>query len=72
LTIDLISRHFPDEQSGAAVGSYESAYGIGAAIGPILAGSTAALLDVRFSFVTTSLFAILMMIIAATGRTSPS
>jgi MFS family permease len=69
LTIGLISRHFPDEQNGAAVGSYESAYGIGAAIGPTLAGSVAALSDVRFSFVTASLFAILMMIIAAFGRT---
>ncbi len=68
LTIDLISRHFPDEQSGAAVGSYESVYGIGAAIGPTLAGSAAAMLDVRFSFVMASCFAILMMIIAATGR----
>ena len=69
LTIDLISRHFPDEQNGAAVGSYESVYGIGSAIGPILAGSIATLLDVRFSFVVASLFAILMVIITAAGGT---
>ena len=69
MTIGLISRHFPDEQNGAAVGSYESVYGVGAAIGPTLAGSVAALSDVRFSFVAASLFAILMMIIAAAGKT---
>jgi len=69
LTIGLISRHFPDEQSGAAVGSYESVYGIGAAIGPTLAGSVAALSDVRFSFVAASSFAILMMAIAVVGKT---
>jgi len=69
LTIGLISRHFPDEQSGAAVGSYESVYGIGAAIGPTFAGSVAALSDVRFSFVAASSFAILMMVIAVVGKT---
>ena len=72
LTIDLISRYFPSEQNGAAVGSYESVYGVGAAIGPILAGSVAALLDVRFSFVMASLFALLMMVITVTGKTYPT
>ena len=69
LTIGLISRHFRDEQVGAAVGSYESVYGIGSAIGPTLAGTVAVLSDAKFSFVTASLFAILMMIIVAAGKT---
>jgi MFS family permease len=72
LTIGLISRHFRDEQVGAAVGSYESVYGIGSAVGPTLAGTVAVLSDVRFSFVTASLFAILMMIIVAAGKTFSS
>jgi MFS family permease len=69
LSISLISRHFPNEQAGVAVGSYESAYGIGSAIGPILAGAVAAWSDVRFSFVSASVFAILMVILASTGKT---
>jgi MFS family permease len=69
LTIGLISRHFRDEQVGAAVGSYESVYGIGSALGPTLAGIIAVLSDARFSFVTASLFAILMTIIVAAGKT---
>lgn len=69
LTIGLISRHFRDEQVGVAVGSYESVYGIGSAVGPTLAGIIAVLSDARFSFVTASLFAILMTIIVAAGKT---
>ena len=69
LTIGLISRHFRDEQVGAAVGSYESVFGIGSALGPTLAGFIAVLSDARFSFVTASLFAILMMTIAVAGKT---
>jgi len=69
LTINLISRHFPDQQAGAAVGSYESVYGIGSMIGPIFAGSVAVFLDVRLSFISASLFAILMMIMVASAKT---
>jgi MFS family permease len=68
LTIGLISRHFRDEQAGAAVGSYETVLGIGNAIGPIYAGTVAAISNVQLSFMTVSLFTILMVIIAATGK----
>lgn len=40
LSIGLISRHFQDEQAGAAVGSYETVVGIGNAIGPVLGRSS--------------------------------
>ena len=69
MSISLISRHFPKEQVGAAVGSYESAMGVGATIGPIFAGTVADISNVGLSFVSASFIAILMMIIAATGRT---
>ena len=68
--LNLVSRHFRDEQVGAAVGSYESVYGIGSALGPTLAGTVAVMSEARFSFVTASLFAILMTIIVA-GKTYP-
>ena len=69
LSISLISRHFPDEQAGAAVGSYETVNGIGNAIGPILAGVVAAVSNVKWSFISASFFAILMLIVAARGKT---
>jgi MFS family permease len=68
LSIGLISRHFLDEQAGTAVGSYESVIGIGNAIGPALAGVVAAVSNIQLSFVSASFFAILMAIIAATGK----
>ena len=68
LSIGLITRHFPDTQSGAAVGSYESVYGIGSVIGPILAGSLATLSGPSFSFICAAFFAILMIVISAKAR----
>jgi MFS family permease len=69
LSIGLISRHFPDAQAGAAVGSYESVYGVGAAIGPLMAGGLAAFSDPRLSFMIVSLFALLMTLTSATAKT---
>lgn len=69
LSIGLISRHFPDTQAGVAVGSYESVYGIGSAIGPLIAGGLAAFSDARLSFISVSLFAILMTVTSATAKT---
>jgi MFS family permease len=69
LSIGLISRHFPDAQVGVAVGSYESIYGVGSVIGPLMAGGLAAFSDPRVSFITVALFAVLMMATAAFART---
>jgi len=69
LSIGLISRHFSESQLGAAVGFYESTYGVGAVIGPILAGTLATILDVRLGFVSAAFAGVLMMIIAARAKT---
>ena len=69
LCMSLVSRHFSDAQTGAAVGSYESVYGMGSAIGPMIAGVLATVSDPRMSFVSVSIFAVLMMIVAAFART---
>ena len=69
LSIALVSRHFSESQLGAAVGLYESIYGIGAAIGPILAGILATILDIRLSFVSTAVAGVLMMVISAKAKT---
>lgn len=69
LSIGLISRHFSEAQLGAAVGFYESTYGVGGVIGPVLAGFLATMWDVRLSFVSAALCGVLMMIIAARAKT---
>ena len=60
ISIALISRSFPSERAGIAIGSYESVYGIGAALGPLFAGAIAAVSTVSESFLAVALLAILM------------
>jgi MFS family permease len=67
ISISLISRNFPPERAGAAIGSYESVYGVGAAIGPIFAGAVATISTVRDSFLVVMLFGLLMAALAQRG-----
>ena len=69
-SINLLSRYFPTERTGIAVGSYESVYGIGSVVGPLLGGTVAAIAGIRFSFALASFFAILMASVAVVGKTS--
>jgi MFS family permease len=70
MMISLISRHFPSEKLGIAVGSYEGVYGLGAALGPILAGSLAVFLGVRWAFALFSLFGAVMFLFVTIGKSS--
>jgi MFS family permease len=69
ITISLISRHFPDEKLGAAVGSYETSVSIGQAVGPFLAGTIASLANVQFSLLLMAIFGLLMAGFTFTGQT---
>ena len=69
LSIGLISRHFSERQLGAAVGFYESIYGVGAVIGPVLAGVLAAIVSVRLSFLSAAFAGVLMMVVAVKAKT---
>jgi MFS family permease len=69
LSIGLVSRHFLDEQAGAAVGSFEAVDGLGNAIGPVFVGFVAAVSMVQLGFISASFFAFAMVIIAAAGKT---
>jgi MFS family permease len=57
ITLSFISRHFPNETMGAAAGSYEGVWGIGSAVGPILAGFIVQSANIRWAFVLISLSA---------------
>ncbi len=61
LSISVISRHFPHEKLGVAVGSYETTFGIGFAVGPFMAGTVAAMAGISWSFLLTSFLAVLML-----------
>lgn len=62
LVINLISRHFPSAKLGVAAGSYEAVFGIGSAVGPILAGVVAQLANIHWAFALMSVFAALMFV----------
>ena len=69
IAISLISRHFPVERAGIAVGSYETAVNWGETLGPYLGGLLAAGTNVGSSFLMISVFGLLMAIFALNGRT---
>jgi len=60
VVISFISRHFPNEKVGVATGSYEAIFGLGSAVGPILAGILAQFTSIHWAFVLISLFAAIM------------
>lgn len=71
VVISFISRHFPNEKVGVATGSYEAVFGLGSAVGPILAGIFAQLTSIRWAFALMSLFAAIMfMVVNLRNRTS--
>jgi len=65
VVISFISRHFPNEKVGVATGSYEAVFGLGSAVGPILAGILAQLTSIRWAFALMSLFAAIMFMVAS-------
>lgn len=67
ITINLISRHFPDESAGAAMGSYETSVNTGETVGPYLAGALASATNIESSFLMMSIFGVLMAAFAANG-----
>jgi len=68
-TISLISRHFPNNRIGAAIGSYETTFGAGFAVGPLLSGAIAALTNISTAFLMTAFFGIMMVFFTYAGRT---
>ncbi|MGD0176051.1 MAG: MFS transporter [Candidatus Bathyarchaeia archaeon] len=72
LMINLISRHFPAEKLGVAVGSYEAVFGLGSVMGPILAGSLASFGSARWAFVLFSLFGAVMFLFVTIGKSLQS
>ncbi len=68
VVISFISRHFPNEKVGVATGSYEAVFGLGSAVGPILAGILAQLTSIHWAFVLMSFFAAIMFMAVSLRR----
>jgi DHA1 family multidrug resistance protein-like MFS transporter/DHA1 family quinolone resistance protein-like MFS transporter len=64
ISITMISRSFTTERSGIAIGSYESVYGLGSALGPVFAGAIAAISTVSESFLAVAVLGLLMAAMA--------
>jgi MFS family permease len=69
VTIDLVSRNFSAERTGAAIASYETVINMGETVGPYIFGMLTAITTVGRSFLLMSLFGFFMAVFAVSGTT---
>ena len=69
VTINIVSRNFPDEQSSTAVASYETVINIGGTVGPYIFGLLSIITTIGRSFLLMSIFGIFMALFAVNGTT---
>ena len=69
ITIDIVSRNFPDERAGMAVASYETVINMGGTIGPYIFGMLTVVTTIGTSFLLMSVFGIFMALFAINGTT---
>jgi len=69
ITIDIVSRNFPDERAGVAVASYETVINMGGTIGPYIFGMLTVVTSIGTSFLLMSAFGIFMALFAINGTT---
>ena len=69
VTIDIVSRNFPDERATTAVASYETAINIGGTVGPYIFGMLTVITTIGRSFLLMSIFGIFMALFAVNGTT---
>ena len=69
VTINIVSRNFPDEQTSTAVPSHETAINIGGTVGPYIFGTLTIITTIGRSFLLMRIFGILMALFAVNGTT---
>jgi len=69
VTIDIISRNFPDERAGMGIASYETVANMGATVGPYIFGMLTVITTIERSFLLMSIFGIFMALFAVNGAT---
>jgi MFS family permease len=68
VTIDIVSRNFPDERATTAVASYETAINIGGTVGPYIFGMLTVITTIGRSFLLMSIFGIFMALLRLTEQ----
>jgi len=69
VTINIVSRNFPDERTSTAVASYETVINMGGTVGPYIFGMLTIITTVGRSFLLMSIFGIFMALFAVNGTT---
>ncbi len=69
VTIDIISRNFPNKRASTAVASYETVINIGGTVGPYFFGMLTVITTIGRSFLLMSIFGIFMALFAVNGTT---
>jgi len=67
VTIDIVSRNFPNERTSTGVASYETAINIGGTVGPYIFGMLTVITTIGRSFLLMSIFGIFMALFAVNG-----
>jgi len=67
VTINVVSRNFPNERASAAVASYETVINIGEAVGPYIFGMLTIITTIGRSFLLMSIFGISMALFSVKG-----
>jgi MFS family permease len=67
VTINVVSRNFPNERASAAVASYETVINIGEAVGPYIFGMLTIITTIGRSFLLMSIFGISMALFSVRG-----
>jgi len=70
-TAAYVSRRSPLENMGFAMGAYEAIFGIGFAVGPILAGFIAQTISLEFAFLVMGVVALSIIPVLAAARRGP-
>ena len=69
VTINIVSRNFPDERASMAVASYETVINMGETVGPYIFGMLTVTTTIGRSFLLMSIFGIFMALFAVNGTT---
>ena len=67
VTINIVSRNFPDERTSTAVASYETVINVGGTVGPYIFGMLTIITTLGRSFLLMSIFGIFMALFAVNG-----
>ncbi|MFQ5920860.1 MAG: MFS transporter [Nitrososphaerales archaeon] len=67
ITLSMITRSTPKSMIGASVGAYETVFGIGWAVGPVVSGIAADLFSVDIPYISMFIIGMILPLFALSG-----